>query len=422
VQPLTAVTNTALLTLQDSRFIDRGPNALTLTPTSAPKTSPFSPFEQTTTYSNSVLGGSVIVSSPSYVSTSAITAVGTGDFTTETWVYPTTLAAAQSVFGNYFLNSDTTWEVFLTITTGVPVFRGGATTFLTSSTGIAVNTWNHIAIARSGTTLSMFLNGTRVATATNSTNFSSTNSYYVGRTSAGGQPLAGYVSDTRVVTGTAIYTPSSTSITVPSAPLTAVAGTSMLLSYTNSGLIDYSTVNDLKASTTTVTTSTTQVKYGTTSITFPGSSSAYLDCGAPLIPASGAFTIECWCYPTGTAASQQLISQYVGLQLMYYDTANKFTITGPTVNIASTSTYTPNAWYHVAVTKTAAGAWTLWVNGTSQATGSDTGAIGQPNTTLGCRPGGGLPFLGYLDDVRITRGVARYTAAFTPPTAALATN
>jgi hypothetical protein len=433
VQPLTAVTNTALLTLQDSRFIDRGPNALTLTPTSAPKTSPFSPFEQTTTYSNSVLGGSVIVSSTSYVSTNAIVGVSTGDFTAETWVYPTTLAAAQSVFGNYFSASDTTWEVFLTITTGVPVFRGGATTFLTSSAGIAVNTWNHIAVARSGTTLSMFLNGTRVATATNSTNFSSNNSYYVGRTSAGGQPLAGYVSDTRVVAGTAIYTPSSTSITVPSAPLTAVAGTSMLLSYTNSGVINYATFNNLKASSSSAVSSTAQFKYGTSSVLIPTGS--YIDCGAPLFPANGSFTVEFWFYPISSATSQCLVTQYAGtgrIDFRYNDATNNIVVDCPTAGggfgtITSTLSggYATGTWHHVALTRSIANVFTLWVNGVSQGTpATSTVSLDQTATTLiGSRSSDNRVVTnGYFDDIRITRGVARYTTSFTPPTAALATN
>jgi hypothetical protein len=428
--PLTAVPNTALLTLQDNRFVDRSPNAYALTRTGTPAVSSLSPFEPSSSYTTA-LGGSVLVSSTSYVSTNAITANGTGDFTAETWVYPTSLAAAQSVFGNYFLNSDTTWEVFLTITTGVPVFRGGTTTFLTSSTGIAVNTWNHIAVARSGTTLSMFLNGARVATTTNSTDFSSTNSYYVGRTSAGGQPLAGYVSDTRVVTNS-VYDPTATTLSVPTSPLTAITNTRMLLSYTNSGIIDYSMSTNMAASSTSAAVSTSVVKYGARSLFIPTGS--YITCDAPLYPATGAFTVEFWFYPITNATSQCLVTQYSGgtgrIDFRYADTANNFVVDCPTTGggfgtITSTLSggYATGTWHHVALTRSATNVFTLWVNGLSQGTpATSTVSLAQIATMIGSRNSDLRAVTnGYFDDIRITVGVARYTAAFTPPTGALPT-
>ena len=43
------------------------------------------------------------------------------------------------------------------------------------------------------------------------------------------------------------------------------------------------------------------------------------------------------------------------------------------------------------------------------------------NTIIGDSGANTLPFSGYMDDIRITAGVARYTTTFTPPTSSLPT-
>ena len=86
-------------------------------------------------------------------------------------------------------------------------------------------------------------------------------------------------------------------------------------------------------------------------------------------------------------------------------------------------TLAANTWYHVAVT------WDgttlrFFVNGVIGTT--HTGVTITPSTNQvivgGTGPGASGLFTGYIDDLRITKGVARYTANFTPPTAALPTS
>ena len=79
-----------------------------------------------------------------------------------------------------------------------------------------------------------------------------------------------------------------------------------------------------------------------------------------------------------------------------------------------------NSWYHIAVVTTSSNNISLYVNGISVAT--DTNAISKPTTRTRFRVGTDLSnndFNGYIDDLRITKGVARYTSNFTPPTAQL---
>jgi hypothetical protein len=109
--------------------------------------------------------------------------------------------------------------------------------------------------------------------------------------------------------------------------------------------------------------------------------------------------------------------------------ANKFRFVvrndAGTNNISITSSISPsaNTWYHIAGVVSGSNAY-LFVDGstTSGATGTLSGTRSGTGTNayLGVNGSGGFrPLNGYLDDVRITKGYARYTANFTPPTVAL---
>lgn len=75
-----------------------------------------------------------------------------------------------------------------------------------------------------------------------------------------------------------------------------------------------------------------------------------------------------------------------------------------------------NAWHHVAVVRNV-NTWSLYVDGTSRATGTWTGAISDISASvfIGRDQFYIRDYLGYMDELRITKGVARYTANFTPP-------
>ena len=97
----------------------------------------------------------------------------------------------------------------------------------------AVGAWFHVALTRSGSSLRCFVNGTQIGT-------TQTMSGTVTRSTAnpltvGGGPYAatstnGYLSNVRIVNGTAVYT---SNFTVPTTPLTAITNTSLLTCQAN---------------------------------------------------------------------------------------------------------------------------------------------------------------------------------------------
>ena len=87
------------------------------------------------------------------------------------------------------------------------------------------------------------------------------------------------------------------------------------------------------------------------------------------------------------------------------------------------TTISQNTWYHVAITRNG-NTWRFFLNGTQEDTTTNSNAI--VTSTSGKLEIGGwgaldYPVTGYIEDVRITKGIARYTSNFTAPTIALPT-
>jgi hypothetical protein len=122
-------------------------------------------------------------------------------------------------------------------------------------------------------------------------------------------------------------------------------------------------------------------------------------------------------YATGETSSSGFlfcVSTLGGLQVFSQST-------GP--NIGSThltETLSANVWYHVALTRETS-TWRVFLNGVQQGSTTNSGTYSaNASMFVGARTYTGSVggfFDGYIDDLRITKGVARYTASFTPPTA-----
>lgn len=429
IEPLTAISGTSLLTCQSNRFIDNSTNNFSITVNGNTSVQAFSPFAPTAAYSAATNGGSgYFDGTGDYLSLTISSALYlSANFTVECWVYYSSLSAESWVISNYAFTSPY-FGIAIDTNGTVGVYLNAGSRDPISGSGAAVpNAWNHIAVVRSGTTVTLYVNGTARDTKLSDSNnyFSGGGSLYVG---GGAQTLSaftGYISDARIVNGTAVYT---TNFTPPSAPLTAITDTDLLLSYTNAGITDATAKNDLETVGNAQISSTT-AKFGTTSIKFDGTGDYLAIPYSPNIKLpSGDWTIEFWMYCTGAQAgssnviwTQDDTGGYSGI-IVGANSSRQVQFSSSTSGSSwnylfqTIGTYTDNTWAHVAICKSGSTVYGFF-NGSLNLTINSFPATVYSTTdqsTLGRYSA--YYFNGYIDDFRITKGVARYTANFTPPT------
>jgi len=310
--PLTVISGTQLLTCQSNRFIDNSSNAFAITINGTPSVQRFSPFNPTAPYDTSVIGGSgYFDGSSSYLtspSNSAYTLGATGDFTVECWAY---LNGTQGTSAPILLTNYVDWNTGYLTYWILQIRNGNQLNWLdsagnnaitaSSTTAIAPNTWNHIAVVRSGTTITMYINGVSVGTYTGANQaYTGTNALSMGYVS-GANYINGYISNARIVKGTAVYT---STFTPPTAPLSAITNTSFLTNMVNAGIPDLAMQNDLET-VGNAQVSTSVKKYGTGSLSFNGTSD-YLTGQLNTVNnfGSGNFTVEGWIYPNSVSTNQ----------------------------------------------------------------------------------------------------------------------
>jgi hypothetical protein len=417
-EPLTAVAGTSLLTCQSNRFKDNSVNNFTLTKSGDVEVTKFSPYLPTRPYNPSTHGGSAYFDGTEDGLTFTGATSGAGDFTTEAWVNLSVLRDYNVIFDNRATGESTTGYAFgvnaagsLYLYSGIfPAFR------ILSSIAITVNTWNHVALVRSGTTFTLYVNGLSSGTYTSSANFSDTNSGIGIAPTYTTNPFFGYISDVRVVNGTAIYT---SNFTPPTEPLTAVANTSLLCNFTNAAIFDSAAKNVLET-VGNAQIDTTVVKYGTGSMEFDGNGDYLITPNKQeLVLAGGPWTAECWVYPTPDYSNYRTVfakrvsggvtTSYQGYLRISTGVVGFYNGT----NYESATALTSNQWSHCAWVYDGTNI-NIYVNGTSVLSSAATiTEVDQPLVIGGPR-GYSEWFGGYIDDLRITKGVARYTANFTP--------
>jgi len=181
--------------------------------------------------------------------------------------------------------------------------------------------------------------------------------------------------------------------------------------------------------------STSTKKYGTGSLALDGSGDYLSVASTSGQLGSGNFTVECWVYLISRVSSYPCIwGNYTSFGSGSFalfaghnsGTTTKYNLAvdGSFPFIQSTSSITYNQWTHIAVVRNGTGTnnVTLYLDGvangsgTTTATLNGTSGVSYIGTTGDDIANGYLN--GYIDDFRITKGVARYTGNFTPPTSA----
>jgi len=434
--PLTAIANTSLLTCQSNRFIDNSTNNFTITRNGDVSVQSFSPFAPGSNYSTSTVGGSIYIDGGTGDTVSTVNTpanFGSGDFTIETWVWFTTNSVGyQPILTNAGSGDYQGW-VIITETTNVLNFLSSTNgSGWTNNIGTGVipttNCWTHFAVVRNGGTITFYINGVASGTtAISGALHSPGTAFYVGYYPyfpGGARTFNGYQSGTRLVKGTAVYT---SNFTPPTSPPTAVANTSLLLNYTNAQITDATSKNDLET-VADAKISTAQSKWGGSSMYFDGTGDILT--GKSNILCSfdtGNFTIEGWIYPSATTGTDRCLwdtrasAGDAGMVLFINSTANLSIYTSAAIRLTSSGTVTANTWQHIALVRSS-GTVAFYINGTQSGTASYSSAITCPGRiTVAGRHDDGALYTGYMNDLRVTKGYARYTTNFTPPASAFPT-
>jgi hypothetical protein len=417
-------------------ILDSSTNAFSITKNGNIAQGSHSPFYTYGSSYNSSVGSAYFDGSGDslFVANSTNLQMATGDFTIEFWIKHETLSGYQTIIDKGYTSSGGFLIQTNPVDTGkLALYMDGALVCQESESP-STNAWIHYAITRSGTSVRIFKDGMLQASGTSSGNLNIADKVRIGTGGSGNDalfPFKGYLSNLKMVKGTALYT---ANFDRPTSPATATTGTQLLLNFANSTIQDHAATCNFE-NVGGVTVSTATKKFGSGSLYFNGSSylktpaNANLDLGYTY---TNDFTLECWINTTDTVgdivSAFNTASPYKGYLFgIGFATAGKLSFYSATETqsqtFSSTASVNDGTWHHIAVTKKDYQL-RFYIDGVLDSThgiyvlpffsGQEV-YIGADHNTSIVRY-----FTGYIDDLRITNGVSRYNgSSFTAPSAEL---
>lgn len=363
-------------------------------------------------------------------------AFGTSDFTIEGWFYSfDTGSSLRSMFDSRSTVSGS-GIMIRENSSGFLVYGNGAT-ILSVASGRTPNTWQHIAVVRSGTSLTLYINGVSAATATNSTNFTQNYCRVSGFVDTQASPYAynGLIGPVRI-SPWAVYksnfTPSQDLF--PAAPDSIYANPyydKVALSLKFDGTNGSTSFVDTGPNAFAVTPygnaqiSTAQSKFGGAAGSFLNSGNYCSIANSPLFDfGSGDFSFEMWLYPTSLGAYRPIISKDTSTGRSWLIETNNsdvfFTIPNGT-QVWIYGALTLNTWSHIYFGRRGSIMYSALNGQVSSVSYTATIPTTSTSVEIGRQGVYGGYFGGYIDELEITKGVAKYKANFTPPVRGLST-
>jgi len=343
------------------------------------------------------------------------------------WWYPTTSTTAAYIFDFLSPRFSLYYEwsgggsgqdySFNAYDTGYKTFASGS-----NQHPNIVGQWNHLAYVRTSGVWRLYVNGIQTtSTITNSSDFSNSSvsigAPYSSR-SQGQAIINAYFSDLKV-SPSAVY---SSNFTPPTAPV-GNTNASLYLPMDNAGIFDKTGTNTLKLLGN-ASTSTTQTKFADTAMYFDGTGDYITqEASASYGYGTSDFTIEYWMYliGAGTRTVFSNLSSASGTQPHMYTNGTDlrfYTASGDRIASGSLNT---GQWYHVALCRSSSST-RLFIDGTQVgSTYADTNDYGSTaplgiGTYHNPTPVTTSTMSGYLENIQVLKGVAKYTTNFTPPT------
>lgn len=353
--------------------------------------------------------------------------LGTHDFTIEAWIYPVNLTNAGAILNQG--DTDSTGNfLFLIESPGIIVFYADNFPRLIGTTNVSTNQWSHVALVRSGSTYALFVNGVADGTYTGTHNHNGS-PFKIGDGFGGVRFFDGYIDEVRITKGVARYTanfvPPTEAFLNPFAPS---ADATLLMHF--DGANGSTTFVDSSANARTVTAngnaqiSTAQSKFGGASLALAGTGTLVVASSNDFAFESGDFTVEAWVFLNNTDGPQHIMEwrnyDENNSPAWYIFNGNVRWYVNSADRISASANIMANQWHHLAVCRNS-GITKLFIDGVQSGSDFADDTNYQVNPTNRPLIGGYGPSTavlnGYIDELRIVKGQAVYTANFTPPTA-----